>query len=83
VSFARLDVSRSRRCKQGRGAGGSTYRASILDTAAGIVDIVNNNMIGAIRVVSVERGYDPKDSHCFHLAAQARCMVALSRGSLG
>jgi len=34
---------------------------SIHDTARGIIDVVNNNMIGAIRVVSVERGYDPKD----------------------
>jgi N-methylhydantoinase A len=31
------------------------------DTARGIIDIVNNNMIGAIRVVSVERGHDPAD----------------------
>ena len=30
-------------------------------TARGIIDIVNNNMIGAIRVVSVERGHDPAD----------------------
>ena len=31
------------------------------DTAQGIIDIANNNMVGAIRVVSVERGYDPKE----------------------
>ena len=35
--------------------------AALHETARGIIDIVNNNMIGAIRVVSVERGYDPKD----------------------
>jgi N-methylhydantoinase A len=29
--------------------------------AAGIVQIVNNNMMGALRVVSVEKGYDPRD----------------------
>lgn len=29
--------------------------------ALGIVDVVNNNMMGAIRVVSVERGYDYRD----------------------
>ena len=29
--------------------------------AQGILDIVNNNMVGAIRLVSVERGYDPRD----------------------
>jgi N-methylhydantoinase A len=32
------------------------YRA-----AEGIVDIVNENMAGALRVVSVQRGYDPRD----------------------
>ena len=30
-------------------------------TAAGIVDIVNENMYGALRLVSVEKGYDPRD----------------------
>src|SRR5262249_37325012 len=33
-----------------------------LETAAqGILDIVNNAMVGAIRLVSVERGYDPRE----------------------
>ncbi len=29
--------------------------------ASGILEIVNNNMLGAIRVVSIERGRDPRD----------------------
>ncbi len=29
--------------------------------AAGILDIVNNNMVGALKVVSVEKGYDPSE----------------------
>ncbi|MCZ6894383.1 MAG: hydantoinase/oxoprolinase family protein [Gammaproteobacteria bacterium] len=29
--------------------------------AAGIYDIVNENMFGALRLVSVEKGYDPRD----------------------
>src|SRR5258706_362926 len=29
--------------------------------ARGILAVVDNNMVGAIRVVSVERGYDPRD----------------------
>ena len=29
--------------------------------AEGILKIVNNNMVGALRVVSVEKGYDPQD----------------------
>ena len=31
------------------------------EAAAGILKIVNNNMVGALKVVSVERGYDPRD----------------------
>lgn len=34
---------------------------STLDAAAGIVSVVNSNMIRAIRSVSVERGYDARD----------------------
>lgn len=33
---------------------------SVHDAARGIIDIANNNMMGAIRVVSVERGHDPR-----------------------
>jgi len=29
--------------------------------ARGILDVINNNMVGAIRVVSVERGLDPRE----------------------
>jgi N-methylhydantoinase A len=31
------------------------------NAAAGIVDIVNENMFGALRLVSIEQGYDPRD----------------------
>lgn len=34
---------------------------SLERTAAGIVDIVNENMCGALRLVSVEQGHDPRD----------------------
>lgn len=34
---------------------------SIEEAAQAILDIVNENMYGALRVVSVERGYDPRD----------------------
>lgn len=33
----------------------------VLEAAAGILAVINNNMVGAIRVVSVERGHDPRD----------------------
>ena len=34
---------------------------SIEDAAEGVIRIINANMTGALKVVSVERGYDPKD----------------------
>lgn len=34
---------------------------SVDEAARGILRVVNNNMLGAIRVVSVERGLDPRD----------------------
>ena len=34
---------------------------SLLATAEGIYDIVNENMFGALRLVSVQKGYDPRE----------------------
>lgn len=34
---------------------------TLKQAAAGIIDIVNENMYGALRLVSVEKGYDPRD----------------------
>lgn len=34
---------------------------SIEDAAEGVIRIVNENMVGALRLVSVEQGYDPRD----------------------
>ena len=33
----------------------------VKQAAAGIIDIVNENMYGALRLVSVEKGFDPRD----------------------
>lgn len=33
----------------------------LYEAAAGIIDIVNENMFGALRLVSVQQGYDPRD----------------------
>jgi N-methylhydantoinase A len=38
---------------------------SIEDAAKGILDIVNESMAGALRLVSVERGHDPRDFALF------------------
>jgi N-methylhydantoinase A len=36
-------------------------KLSLRDAALGIYNIVNENMVGALRLVSVEQGYDPRD----------------------
>ncbi|MCZ6874994.1 MAG: hydantoinase/oxoprolinase family protein [bacterium] len=36
-------------------------KLDLYEAAIGILQIVNNNMMGALRVVSVEKGYDPRD----------------------
>ena len=52
--------------------------------ATGILEFVNNNMVGALKVVSVERGYDPSDfvlvafggagpMHAAELASRGTC----------
>jgi N-methylhydantoinase A len=53
-----LDVDAAKAAVQtiGDALGVDLYRA-----AEGILDIVNENMAGALRLVSVQRGYDPRD----------------------
>src|SRR5262249_48374882 len=34
---------------------------SVVDTASGIIEIANANMVGALRLVSVQRGFDPRE----------------------
>ncbi|HET9693429.1 MAG TPA: hydantoinase/oxoprolinase family protein [Steroidobacteraceae bacterium] len=40
---------------------GRALGKSVRDAALGIYDIVNENMVGALRLVSVEQGHDPRD----------------------
>src|SRR4029079_13883719 len=35
------------------------------ELAQGVVDVVNNNMVQEVRLISVERGYDPRDFTLF------------------
>src|SRR5437764_942737 len=51
-----LDVERARRAVEERVA--QPLGLPLAAAAQGILDIVNNNMVGALRLVSVERGYD-------------------------
>ena len=38
---------------------------SVEEAAEGIIDVVNENMVGALRLVSVEKGHDPRDFALF------------------
>jgi N-methylhydantoinase A len=40
---------------------GQALGRNVLEAALGIYDIVNENMVGALRLVSVEQGHDPRD----------------------
>lgn len=86
-----LDVERSRRSLAGiAGRLGTTPE----DAALGIIRIVNANMEAAIRVISVERGHDPRQFtlvafggagplHACELAASLRIPRVLIPGSPG
>ncbi|MFZ4532475.1 MAG: hydantoinase/oxoprolinase family protein [Alsobacter sp.] len=54
-----LDVDAARRAIRDKVAG--PLGMSVEDAARGILAIVDSNMMGALRVVSVERGHDPRD----------------------
>ncbi len=53
-----LDPERARRAVQEHVA--TPLGLSLEDAARGILAIADNNMVGAIRIVSVERGHDPR-----------------------
>jgi N-methylhydantoinase A len=55
----KIDVAAARRAIEERIA--RPLGLSVEDAAHGILQVINNNMLGAIRVVSVERGLDPRD----------------------
>ncbi len=52
----RRDLAEKAVAKVGAALGKTTH-----DAALGIYDIVNENMVGALRLVSVEQGHDPRD----------------------
>jgi N-methylhydantoinase A len=39
----------------------ATSITTVEEAAAGIIDVVNENMFGALRLVSVQQGFDPRD----------------------
>jgi N-methylhydantoinase A len=54
-----LDVEASRRAVQA--VADAVGLPSAEAAAAGIIDIVNENMLGGLRLVSVQQGFDPRD----------------------
>ena len=54
-----LDVAAARTAVQS--IADATDLGSAEEAAAGIVSIVNENMLGALRLVSVQQGFDPRD----------------------
>ncbi|WP_448586739.1 hydantoinase/oxoprolinase family protein [Thermaurantiacus sp.] len=54
----RLDREASRRAVQ---TIADALDLSLMEAAAGIISIVNETMFGALRLVSVQQGYDPRD----------------------
>ncbi len=57
----RLSIDVTRAAKAIADAVGKPKGASVEEAAAGMLAVVNSNMVRALRVVSVERGYDPRD----------------------
>jgi N-methylhydantoinase A len=53
------------------------------ELAQGVIDIVNNNMEQAIRLISVERGYDPRDFTLFCFGGAGGLHAASLARSLG
>lgn len=54
-----VDVERAKKAVEDNICAHSSL--SLSDAAAGIISVVNSNMMRAIRIVSVERGYDVRD----------------------
>ncbi len=59
----KLDLERTRRkfAELGRKFGAGHEQEALVDLAQGIIDVANANMARAIKVISIERGYDPRD----------------------
>jgi N-methylhydantoinase A len=56
---------------------------SHVELAQGVIDVVNNNMEQAIRLISVERGYDPRDFTLFCFGGAGGLHAASLARSLG
>lgn len=57
----RKEIDRARACEAVQRNVGHPLALDMMAAAHGIVTIVNANMVGALKLVSVEQGYDPRD----------------------
>jgi N-methylhydantoinase A len=51
----------SRLAEEALTALGEKLKLGMVETAAGMIEVTNSNMVNAIRAISVEKGYDPRD----------------------
>ncbi len=59
------------RVRKGIGELGSKLGLTPIETAIGIIRLVNLNMVQALRKVSMERGYDPREFHLISFGGAA------------
>ena len=57
----RMPIDAATAAPRDRGGSRAGWAWPLRDAAQGIISVVNANMARAIRVISVERGYDPRD----------------------
>ena len=55
------DASGRARAARSRRSCAATLGVDSIEAAAGVIEIINVNMMGAVRVISVEQGEDPRD----------------------
>ena len=58
-------------------------RLTVTEAASGIIEIVNNHMMRALRLVSIERGYDPRDFAMIAFGGCGPMHAALLANELG
>ena len=61
----------------------SFSKISLIEAAAGIIAVVNSNMVRAIRVISVERGFDPREFTLVSFGGAGSLHACAVAGELG
>ena len=53
----------------------SKLKLSIIESASGILDVVNSNMCGGVKVISTQKGYDLREFSLLPLVELVQCML--------